>query len=183
MGTEKEIRERRKEKNRRQEEARGKGGSFGLSTATRALIIGVSVIIVCIVCSLALYMSKQGKTAINTGTNQYNKMLEEYQDLGKAMYDGLEVSGDEVENLITRVVTQKEYVAVRVKTRASEYVCYNYYYDEAKNEISNQADMPYLTQVVTNKGADCYINPQADFLGKVIKNANGTIICIEFVQQ
>ncbi len=53
-------------------------GSFGLSTATRALIIGVSVIIVCIVCSLALYMSKQGKTAINSGTNQYNKMLEEY---------------------------------------------------------------------------------------------------------
>ena len=39
-----------KEKRRRME------GSFGLSTATRALIIVVSVIIVCIVCSLALYM-------------------------------------------------------------------------------------------------------------------------------
>ena len=53
---------------------------YFLSTATRALIIGVAVIVVCIVCSLALYMSKQGKAAINTGTNQYNKMLEDYQD-------------------------------------------------------------------------------------------------------
>ncbi len=62
---------------------------YFLSTATRALIIGVAVIVVCIVCSLALYMSKQGKAAINTGTNQYNKMLEDYQDLNKAMYRNL----------------------------------------------------------------------------------------------
>lgn len=62
---------------------------FFLSTATRALIIGVAVIVVCIVCSLALYMSKQGKAAINTGTNQYNKMLEDYQDLNKATYRNL----------------------------------------------------------------------------------------------
>ena len=63
-------------------EAAGEGNrmnrkGFGLTTATRALVIGVAVIIVCVVCSLALYMSKQGKTAINTGTNQYNKMMED----------------------------------------------------------------------------------------------------------
>ena len=75
---------------------------FGLSTATRALVIGVAVIIVCVVCSLALYMSKQGKSAINTGTNQYNKMMEDYQELDRAMYDGLEVSGNEVGLLIGR---------------------------------------------------------------------------------
>lgn len=166
-----------------EKETKKPGRSFGLSTATRALIIGVSVIIVCIVCSLALYMSKQGKTAINTGTNQYNKMLEEYQDLGKAMYDSLEVSGAEVGNLITRVVTQKEYVAIRVKTKASEFICYNYYYDEEENAISNYEGKPYLSEITAHKGSDYYINPQADFLGKVIKNANGTIICIEFVQQ
>ena len=62
---------------------------FGLSTATRALVIGVAVIIVCVVCSLALYMSKQGKSAINTGTNQYNKMMEDYQELDRAMYRNL----------------------------------------------------------------------------------------------
>lgn len=67
---------------------RAREGYF-LSTATRALIIGVAVIVVCIVCSLALYMSKQGKAAINTGTNQYNKMLEDYQDLNKAIYRNL----------------------------------------------------------------------------------------------
>ncbi len=70
---------------------RAKEGYF-LSTATRALIIGVAVIVVCIVCSLALYMSKQGKAAINTGTNQYNKMLEDYQDLNKAIYRNLPTS-------------------------------------------------------------------------------------------
>ncbi|MDE7299941.1 MAG: hypothetical protein K2N94_14165, partial [Lachnospiraceae bacterium] len=101
---------------------------FGLTTATRALVIGVAVIIVCVVCSLALYMSKQGKTAINTGTNQYNKMMEDYQELDRAMYDGLEVSGNEVGLLIERLVSQGEYTAVRVKTKASEFVCYNYYY-------------------------------------------------------
>ena len=156
---------------------------FGLTTATRALVIGVAVIIVCVVCSLALYMSKQGKTAINTGTNQYNKMMEDYQELDRAMYDGLEVSGNEVGLLIERLVSQREYTAVRVKTKASEFVCYNYYYDEQKNAISNGEEEGYLLAITQEKGADHYINPQADFLGRVIKNANGTIICIDFVQQ
>lgn len=156
---------------------------YRLSTATRALTIGVAVIIVCIVCSLALYMSKQGKTAINSGTNQYNKMLEDYQDLDKAMYDGLEVSGKEVTGLITRLIAQEDYVSVRVKTKASDFVCYNYYYDAADNSISNASGTVFLMAVTEEKGADHYINPQADFLGNVRKNANGTIICIDFVQQ
>lgn len=156
---------------------------FLLSTATRALIIGVAVIIVCIVCSLALYMSKQGKTAINTGTNQYNKMMEEYQELDRAMYDSLEVSGNEVCLLIERLVGQEEYTAIRVKTKASDYVCYNYYYNPEDNTISKANDKPFLLETTKEKGADHYINPQADFVGKVIKNANGTIICIDFVQR
>lgn len=169
-------------------EAAGEGNrmnrkGFGLTTATRALVIGVAVIIVCVVCSLALYMSKQGKTAINTGTNQYNKMMEDYQELDRAMYDGLEVSGNEVGLLIERLVSQKEYTAVRVKTKASDFVCYNYYYDEQKNAISKEAEAGFLLATTQEKGADHYINPQADFLGRVIKNANGTIICIDFVQQ
>ncbi|MBQ9120211.1 MAG: hypothetical protein IJY09_09210 [Lachnospiraceae bacterium] len=167
----------------RVEEVKRKGSCFALSTATRALMIGVSVIIVCIVCSLALYMSKQGKTAINSGTNQYNKMLEEYQDLGLAMYDGLEVSGAEVGSLITKSVLQKEYVSVRVKTKASDFVCYNYWYAEETKSISNQEGENFLTEITAEKGADHYINPQADFFGKVIRNANGTIVCVEFVQQ
>lgn len=156
---------------------------FFLSTATRALIIGVAVIVVCIVCSLALYMSKQGKAAINTGTNQYNKMLEDYQDLNKAMYDGLEVSGSEVTTLISKLISLKEYTAVRVKTKASDFVCYNYFYNEADNTIENSDKVQYLMELPTEKGADHYINPQADFLGSVKKNANGIIICIDFIQQ
>ena len=155
---------------------------YFLSTATRALIIGVAVIVVCIVCSLALYMSKQGKAAINTGTNQYNKMLEDYQDLNKAMYDGLEVSGSEVTTLISKLLTLKEYTSVRVKTKASDFVCYNYY-DELSNTISNADNKQFLTALEEAKGANNYINPQADFLGSVKKNANGIIICIDFVQQ
>lgn len=161
---------------------RAREGYF-LSTATRALIIGVAVIVVCIVCSLALYMSKQGKAAINTGTNQYNKMLEDYQDLNKAMYDGLEVSGSEVTTLISKLISLKEYTSVRVKTKASDFVCYNYFYDEATNTISNADNKQYLNGLQEAKGADNYINPQADFLGSVKKNANGIIICIDFIQQ
>ena len=52
-------------------------------------------------------MSKQGKSAINTGTNQYNKMMEDYQELDRAMYDGLEVSGNEVGLLIGRMEVLK----------------------------------------------------------------------------
>lgn len=158
-------------------------GSYGLSTATRALMIGVAVIIVCIVCSLALYMSKQGKTAINTGTNQYNKMLEDYQELDRAMYDGLEVSGNEVGLLIERMIAQKEYSAVRVKTKAADYVCYNYFYNAESNTITNEEGSSFKMELTVDKGDDTYINPQADFFGKVIKNANGTIICIDFVQR
>lgn len=175
MNTERNVR-REGKMNQREE-------GFFLSTATRALIIGVAVIVVCIVCSLALYMSKQGKAAINTGTNQYNKMLEDYQDLNKAMYDGLEVSGSEVTTLINKLVSVRDYTAVRVKTKASDFVCYNYYYNEKDNSIDNREGGDFLMALPEAKGADHYINPQADFLGSVRKNANGIIICIDFVQQ
>ena len=180
----KEIRNQENVGNRRNgASAYRREGSFFLSTATRALIIGVAVIVVCIVCSLALYMSKQGKAAINTGTNQYNKMLEDYQDLNKAMYDGLEVSGSEVTTLISKLISLKEYTAVRVKTKASDFVCYNYFYNEADNSIDNKEGREILMELSEARGADHYINPQADFLGSVKKNANGIIICIDFVQQ
>lgn len=109
----------------------------------------------------------------------YDKFL--YMD--KAMYDGLEVSGSEVTTLISKLISLKEYTSVRVKTKASDFVCYNYFYDEATNTISNADNKQYLNGLQEAKGADNYINPQADFLGSVKKNANGIIICIDFIQQ
>lgn len=99
------------------------------------------------------------------------------------MYDGLEVSGSEVTTLISKIISLKDYTSVRVKTKASDFVCYNYFYNETDNSINNREGGEFLMELPQAKGADHYINPQADFLGSVKKNANGIIICIDFVQQ
>ena len=94
------------------------------------------------------------------------------------MYDGTEVSGSEVLNVIRRF--QNEVCGVYVTTNKSS-TFYGYAFDLSSGNLTGEVDNTYkLARVETNKE---YINPNARFLGNVIRDINNTITGIEFTQQ
>ena len=71
-----------------------------MDNGTKLLLLAVAAIITCIVCGIAFYVTREGKSAVNTSTNQFNQMTTSYQDIDITMYDNLSVSGTEVKSII-----------------------------------------------------------------------------------
>ncbi|HHU72967.1 MAG TPA: hypothetical protein GXZ21_13200 [Clostridiales bacterium] len=161
-----------------------------MNDATKILILVSTVIIVCVLCAVGFKMVNEGKSSINASTNNLNNMTSQYSDIDLAIYDGANVQGSEVVNLIRTAIESEKYLAITVKTKAaSEYVDYNYDFSDpdetsvkepslSANPKTGSAD----TQITDKKSQKNYINPTAQFTGKVYKDANGIIICIKFTQ-
>ena len=151
-----------------------------MTDVTKILILVATVIIVCILCAIGFKMVNEGRSAVNASTNNLNAMTSQYQDVDVAIYDGSDVQGSEVVNFIEKKISAEDYISIKVYTKADTTgTTYNYNYDST-NKV--------LTSVLTNKvpadkAADNYINPSASFSGKVYKDVNGIIICVEFTQQ
>jgi hypothetical protein len=142
-----------------------------ITDATKIVIFAATIIIVCVVCALGFKMVNEGKSAVSNGTNQYNTMAADYNDINVANYDGACVLGSEVVNFINKQITKATSVTVTVKTLAdSTGVTYN---------PTPGAATPALSTSVTTTS---YINSSASFSGKITKNANGIITNVTFTQ-
>ena len=157
-----------------------------ISEAVKIMLLVATVIIVCVLCAVGFKMTNEGKSSVNASTNNLNNMTSQYSDIDKSIYDGSTVQGSEVVNLIKKVINSDEYVAISVTTKAGSSQDYNYAFTAATGttgaklgaKVSATADV----QLTTDKAKANYINPQASFSGKVYKDANNIIICIEFKQ-
>ncbi len=149
-------------------------GRNRIEISVKGLMLAVVVVIACILSAISLYMVNRGKSSINSGNNQYSAMMSDFTELDKTMYDGLEVSGDEVLNVIASLKNDGA-VKVTVKTLENQN-------GAAKSEGSSYGSG--IGNVPTNiKSNPDYINPSASFKGSVEKNENGIVTTIVFVQQ
>ncbi len=157
-----------------------------ISEAVKIMLLVATVIIVCVLCAVGFKMTNEGKSSVNASTNNLNNMTSQYSDIDKSIYDGSTVQGSEVVNLIKKVINSDEYVAIRVSTKSDSNRDYNYGFTAASGttgaklgtKVTGTADV----QLTTSKAQTHFINPQASFSGKVYKDANNIIICIEFKQ-
>ncbi|NLP34808.1 MAG: hypothetical protein GX359_06365 [Clostridiales bacterium] len=165
-----------------------------MADATKVLILVATVIVVCVLCAVGFKMVNEGKSSVNASTNNFNNMTSQYSDIDLAIYDGANVQGSEVTNLIRNAIESKDYLSIRVKTKAAKnYKDYNYEFVEPDNSGAGSSGIKYAllddyigtdadSQLESDKAEKEYINPSAQFAGKVYKDANGIIICIEFTQ-
>lgn len=58
-----------------------------MNNGLKALLIAAGVIITCIVAGLAFQNTREGKAQANSAFAQLSTTMNEYQDLGKSMYD------------------------------------------------------------------------------------------------
>ena len=95
------------------------------------------------------------------------------------MYDGTEVSGSEVLNVIRKFSDETFGIQV-VTSKKKESYFYIYRFDPATGELGKKSQTDYKTaQDVTSPN---YINPTGRFEGSVVKDGNGTIIGLIFTQ-
>ncbi len=169
-----------------------------LTDVTKILILVATVIVVCVLCAVGFKMVNEGKSAINSSTNNLSNMTSQYQDVDVALYDGATVQGSEVVNLIKKASDQSKYLAIGVLTLKKkgsstttadrDYTYYNKYYTNTSTALADHGtSTPVITyssiENSTNpKSKSDFINSSAQFSGKVLKDLNGLIICVQFTQ-
>lgn len=141
-----------------------------IEIGVKGLILAVTVIIAVILSALALYMANTSKSTINSGTTQYTQLTSEYSEINATMYDGLEVSGAKVVEVIKEMAREGGTISVQVKTKGNT------------TGVVYQGTTTTYTLENDNTNAN-HINETGTFRGEVTKNANGMVTQITFEQQ
>ena len=84
-----------------------------MENSLKGLMLAAGIIITCIIISLGFYIAREARDTASEGTGQINQLQAEFTDASKTMYDGTEVSGSEVLN----VIRQWEFLYRRIKIK------------------------------------------------------------------
>lgn len=149
-----------------------------MENSLKGLILAAGVIITCIVIGLGFYIAREARDTAANGAGQISKLNAEFNESDKIMYDGLEVSGSEVINLVNKFKNNS--ISIKVATKKT-IVSYIYSLSQDGNQLGQKslADIKEA-QKINNIS---YINPNAQFLGEIIRDINNTIIGIAFSQK
>ena len=149
-----------------------------MENSLKGLMLAAGIIITCIIISLGFYIAREASDTASSGTGQINELQAEFADTSKTMYENTEVSGSEVINVIRKFSDEMIGVKVQTKKNTSYYI---YQFSDADGSLKNASSLDYKT--AQNAVSANYINPTGRFLGSVVRDANGTITGLSFVQQ
>lgn len=151
-----------------------------MSTAQKILLFAVGALILAFFVVIGITTATEGQKIANSGTTQAKEVSNEYSEIDRTVYDNTDILGSTLTDLIGTVVEEDEELAIGVHTNASANSVFTYYnYSRNDKSITEQATK---TPVPTEITSPNYINPNAQFRGKVYKDANNNIIAIEFTQ-
>ena len=150
-----------------------------MESGLKALILGAGTVITCIVISLAFYITRGSRDTATSAFSQISKLNAEFNESDKVMYDGLDVAGSEVMNVINKF--KNEEIGIVVQTKKN-----TVYYGYTLNTVNNVYSLgTKTTSNLTNAKkimSDAYINQNSQFVGEILRDANNTIIGIKFMQ-
>ena len=149
-----------------------------MENSLKGLMLAAGIIITCIIISLGFYIAREASDTASSGTGQINELQAAFADTSKTMYENTEVSGSEVINVIRKFSDEMIGVKVQTKKNTSYYI---YQFNDTDGSLKNASTLDYKS--AQNATSANYINPTGRFLGAVIRDANGTITGLSFVQQ
>ncbi len=149
-----------------------------MENSLKGLMLAAGIIITCIIISLGFYIAREASDTASSGTGQINELQAEFADTSKTMYENTEVSGSEVINVIRKFSDEMIGIKVQTKKNTSYYI---YQFSDSDGSLKNASSLDYKS--AQNAASANYINPTGRFLGAVVRDANGTITGLSFVQQ
>lgn len=148
-----------------------------MDNSLKGLVLAAGTIITCIVISLGFYIAREARDTAAGGAGQISKLNAEFNESDKVMYDALEVSGSEVVNVVNKF--KNDDIAVKVTTMKGT----NYYINTLTNSDTSLGTASTASIKDAQKSTSgTFINPNAQFSGEVLRDANQTIIGIAFKQ-
>lgn len=151
-----------------------------MENSLKGLLLAAGTIITCVVISLGFYIAREAKDTASNGAGQINKLNSEFAEADKTIYDGVEVSGNEVINVIRKF--ENEPISVIVKNNICEdKLYYIRNLTEGDTKLGEATTLSY--KAAQNETSESYINPIGRFQGSVLRDDNGMIIGIAFVQK
>lgn len=156
-----------------------------MSTGLKIFLFAIGALIAAFFIVLGITTATEGQKIANSGTKQAKEVSKEFSSIDRTIYDGTDVLGSTVVDLISTVIEEKEEFAICVKTNDNKTT--GTYYNKAMNTtapyaiITAPATAPSVAAPAKVTDTN-YINPDALFGGKIYKDANNNIIGIVFTQ-
>lgn len=143
-----------------------------MENSLKGLLMAAGIIITCVVISIGFYTAREARNTASLTMDYLSEFNRELSEEGLARYDGMEVTGSDIVNLIRRELgaepaAQEAFLAVKVVTASSV------------NTYRNADSLKEIREYGNAK----YINPAAVFTGSVGRDENDVINCISFVQK
>lgn len=148
-----------------------------MENSLKAILLAAGVVITLIVASIGFLLMRSGQNTAQVAMGKLGQMNVELKEHEYTMYDGTELSGNDVINALQRF--KNEYIGIQVITKknsSGEWYIYNGSGDSlttASGKISNTMD----------EKSNEYINPNGKFTSKIERDSNGTIKAIIFTQK
>lgn len=143
-----------------------------MDSALKGLLLAAGVLLTCMILGLGFYIAREAQATAGVSANRLHDYRVELEEGDLLRYDGLTVSGNEVVNMIKRLVSKYKEgedapVRVRVALGSAEWVYRN------KTGISE----------LRNKNSSRFISPQKEYNTTIKRDENDVIIELIFRQQ
>ena len=154
-----------------------------MSHGLKLLLIAAGAIITCIVVVVGFQLTKSGKNDTNKATEEYSAMISGNDDIKMTIYEDMEVSGADVVTYIkdnAAAVVNERIVSINVLTKSNQ--SQNYLSSEYKTKTVEDVKNK-VNEYQKKENAGNYINPTGSFDCLVLRNENGMITSVSFVQK
>lgn len=140
-----------------------------MESVTKFLKFAFAILMTVVLISTAVWLFQKGMNVARGYGEKESQVSYNIANKNKTRYDGMIVNGADVLNAINELKSDGVALKVTVKMKSGESVT-----DKTASEFTEFVNLP---------GGEFYINPYANFLGSVERNANGVISGVTFVQQ
>lgn len=150
-----------------------------MENSLKAILIGAGVVITLIVVSIGFMLMRSGQNTAQNAINQLGGINAEMSESQYTIYDGVELRGDEVVNVLRRF--KDEYIGIKIITnRDADGTWYiNVVGDDGVITGKSSASISDTTDETDPK----YVNRNGVFTGSLKRDANGTITALIFEQK
>ena len=148
----------------------------------KAIIIGAGVVITMIVVSIGFLLMRSGQSTAQNAINRLDQISSEMSESQYTMYDGMEIRGNEVVNILRKF--KDEYIGIYVETKKNGGLWYIHNVTlSSENEAKIGSESTNSISDTMDEKKDEYINPNGVFAGSIARDENGRIAALMFKQK
>lgn len=152
-----------------------------MENSLKAIIIGAGVVITMIVVSIGFLLMRSGQSTAQNAINRLDQISSEMSESQYTMYDGMEIRGSEVVNVLRKF--KDEYIGIRIETKKGSKVWYIHEADIDDNVVKGLTEISNSISNTMDETKNEYVNPNGVFVGSIARDENGRIAALMFVQK